>query len=93
MERLRKATPPQRHVIFCGDGSYTNAVIIKNLPQHCTYIGRIRKDAKFHYLPEAAPQGGKLNGRPAALANLRPPRSTVHRRRQPWQRIERLCRR
>jgi hypothetical protein len=21
MERLRKATPPQRHVIFCGDGS------------------------------------------------------------------------
>ena len=88
MERLRKATPPQRHVIFCGDGSYTNAVIIKNLPQHCTYIGRIRKDAKFHYLPEAAPQGGKLNGRPRSFGQPAPtPEQLCTDDASPWQRL------
>ena len=62
MRQLRAACPPARPIIFCGDGSYTNAVVIQNLPQGCTYIGRIRKDAKLHHLP--TPPATPTTGRP-----------------------------
>ena len=34
MKRLRESCPPDRRLIFCGDGSYTNALIIKGMPEH-----------------------------------------------------------
>lgn len=71
MKRLRAAAPPDRHIVYCGDGSYTNAVVLKNLPAGCTYIGRIRKDAKLHSLPEIAP-ATKPNGRPLCYGPLAP---------------------
>jgi hypothetical protein len=43
----------QRQLIACGDGSYTNRTVMRNLPERTTYIGRMRKDAKLYYaLPE-----------------------------------------
>lgn len=71
MERLRKACPPERRLIFCGDGSYTNGLVIKNLPENCIYIGRIRKDAKFCHLPEM-PKAAKANGRPRRFGSKAP---------------------
>jgi len=49
-----------RWLIAVGDGSYTNQTVIKRLPPHTTYIGRIRKDAKLFYPPrpeDQAPAG------------------------------------
>lgn len=71
MARLREITPAERHVIFCGDGSYTNSTITRNLPPACTYIGRIRKDAKLHHLPPISTQE-KVNGRPACYGKPAP---------------------
>jgi hypothetical protein len=51
-----------RRMIACGDGSYTNRTVLKQLPPRTTYIGRIRKDAKFfHPLPldPARPHKGR----------------------------------
>lgn len=34
------------------DGSYTNGTVLKNLPESTTLIGRIRRDARLHHLPD-----------------------------------------
>jgi hypothetical protein len=52
----------QRQLIVCGDGSYTNRIVMRSLPDRTTYLGRLRKDAKlYHPLPEPC---GKAAGRP-----------------------------
>lgn len=71
MEHLREITPADRHIVYCGDGSYTNKSVIKGLPQGCTYIGRIRKDAKLHRLPEIE-QEPKAGGRPPRYGKVAP---------------------
>lgn len=45
-----------RRFVAVVDGGYTNQEILKNLPERTTLIGRIRKDAKLFYPPEAADQ-------------------------------------
>jgi hypothetical protein len=52
-----------RQLLACGDGSYTNGPVLRNLPERTTFIGRIRKDAKLFYaLPSAT--GARCGGRP-----------------------------
>jgi DDE superfamily endonuclease len=59
-----------RQLIMGGDGSYTNANVLKHLPERTTYIGRIRKDAKLHWpLP---PTAAKSNGRPRRYGSAAP---------------------
>jgi hypothetical protein len=41
------------------DGSYTNATVLKGLPQGVTLIGRVRKDATFNYLPTCEKTKGR----------------------------------
>jgi len=48
---LRENLPASRQLVVAGDGSYTNAVILRGLPAHTVYIGRIRKDAVPHARP------------------------------------------
>ena len=40
-----------RQVHLLADGQYTNSAVLKHLPPHATFIGRIRKDAKLLSLP------------------------------------------
>ena len=49
--------PPPLHVLV--DGSYTNRKVLRNLPAQTTLIGRIRKDARLNYLPEAQRAKGR----------------------------------
>jgi hypothetical protein len=67
MQRLREKVEPARRIHYCGDGSYTNAAILKALPGNSVYIGRIRKDAKLHHLPE--PRAAAPTGRPASYGD------------------------
>ena len=55
IEQLRESLPAQRKLIIVGDGGYTNAAIIKNLPPNTTYIGRLRHDAVLHHPPAPTP--------------------------------------
>jgi hypothetical protein len=68
IKELRDQLPPERKLVITGDGSYTNAHIIKTLPPNTTYIGRLRRDAVLHHPPDGEPaQTGrpKLYGTPA----------------------------
>jgi hypothetical protein len=47
-----------RHLRVVVDGRFTNAKLLKNLPANTTLIGRIRRDAKLFFFPQAqAPTG------------------------------------
>lgn len=53
----------ERQLMVCGDGSYTNRTVLRQLPERTTFIGRIRKDAKLSYaVPSEA--GARHSGRP-----------------------------
>lgn len=67
---LRRDLPSGRHLVLCGDGSFTNKAILQDLPQGCTYIGRVRKDAVLHHPPEAPVPGA--NGRPPVYGKQAP---------------------
>ena len=61
MRQLRENCPAARPIIYCGDGSYTNATVLRGQPAGSTYLGRMRKDAVLHHPPLAKPAGA--NGR------------------------------
>lgn len=48
-----------KQLIIGVDGSYTNAQVIKNLPDKVTLIGRIRKDTKLYELPNTQERTGR----------------------------------
>ncbi len=48
---------PNRPLLVSVDGSYTNKTVIKQLPEQTTLIGRIRRDARLHPLPDPKPDG------------------------------------
>jgi hypothetical protein len=50
-----------RSLIVCVDGSYTNRAVLHHLPARTSLIGRIRKDAQLHALPD--PQHHHQRGR------------------------------
>jgi hypothetical protein len=59
IQSLRMSVPDSRKLVIAGDGSYTNADILKGLPAHTVYIGRMRKDAVLHAPPGPAPATGR----------------------------------
>jgi len=38
-----------KRLVLCVDGSYTNGSVLKDIPDNVSFIGRTRKDGKFHY--------------------------------------------
>ncbi len=53
MKILRGKCDPSRRMVFVGDGSYTNGVVIRGLPEGSAYLGRARRDLALHHPPEA----------------------------------------
>ena len=80
--------PAGRRLVCCGDGSYTNATILKDLPPDTVYLGRLRKDAALHFLPAAkAPEA--CGGRPAAYGKAAPtPEALRTDEAVPWEEVE-----
>jgi hypothetical protein len=82
---LRQALPASRPLVVVGDGSYTNADILKALPQNTVYLGRIRKDAVLHALPGPAPATGRP---PSYGPQVQTPEELRTDESVPWQSIE-----
>jgi hypothetical protein len=57
--RLNEQGASWRNLYLSVDGSYTNATILKGLPERVTLIGRVRKDAKFNYIPKCEKTKGR----------------------------------
>jgi hypothetical protein len=86
MQELRAQIEPGRRIIFNGDGSYTNAMLLRKLPEQSTYIGRIRKDAKLHERP--APVAAAATGRRPSYGPLAPtPEELRTDEATPWQTV------
>ena len=56
---LDKEGMGKKQLIVGVDGSYTNAEVLKNLPERTTLIGRIRKDTKLFAIPETQNKNGR----------------------------------
>lgn len=50
---------PQRKLVACVDGRFTNRTFLKQIPARTLIIGRIRKDARVYELPAAQPTVGR----------------------------------
>lgn len=85
LEHLRQILPDARRLIVAGDGSYTNADVLKHLPKNTVYIGRIRKDAVLHAPPGPAPATGRP---PSYGARLPTPEALRTDDTVPWQTVE-----
>ena len=48
-----------RQLIVNIDGRFTNATLLKQIPERTTIIGRVRKDSRFFYPPEQQPRLGR----------------------------------
>ncbi len=86
MKALREATPAQRPIVFNGDGSYTNRVVLRGLPAGCTYLGRMRRDAVLHYPPDPLPEGA-MGRRPSYGRTAPTPEALRTDESVPWQKI------
>lgn len=85
MDALRRACPPDRPMVFCGDGSYTNATVVTQVRAGDAYIGRIRKDADLYHPPVSDP-AVPTNGRPRLYGEKAPtPDQLRADDEQPWQ--------
>jgi hypothetical protein len=42
---------PERLLWIVADGGFSNKTVMRDLPDRSVFIGRVRKDAKFHYPP------------------------------------------
>jgi len=87
MQRLTGSVNGARRVHFCGDGSYTNQTLLRNLPAGSLYIGRLRKDAVLHHPPQ--PKASGANGRPLSYGAAAPtPEQLRQDESLPWQRVD-----
>jgi hypothetical protein len=76
-----------RQLFLFGDGGYTNATVLKTLPAHTVFTGRIRKDASLFYPPPAtgAPH---QRGRPRHYGSPAPTPEAVRTDDSiPWQTV------
>jgi len=77
----------QRPLHVSVDGGYTNETVLKNLPARTILIGRIRKDAKLYFLPQAAP--APQRGRPRRYGAPAPtPEQIRTDESTPWKTID-----
>lgn len=49
----------QRPLIVTIDGRFTNATVLRHIPERTTLIGRVRKDSVFHLPPDAQASRGR----------------------------------
>ncbi len=48
-----------RQLITSVDGRFTNGTVFRAVPERTVVVGRARKDAVLHYLPQAQPERGR----------------------------------
>ena len=75
-----------RRLVVTVDGGYTNNLMLRNLPERTTLIGRVRKDARVFSVPEVSVGS---NGRPRVYGEaLATPEQLRQDETVPWQEVE-----
>jgi hypothetical protein len=58
-QQMDQSGSAQRPLIVSVDGRFTNATVLRNIPERTTLIGRVRKDSVFHFAPAAQAERGR----------------------------------
>jgi hypothetical protein len=58
-QQMDQSGSAQRPLIVTIDGRFTNATVLRNIPERTTLIGRVRKDSVFHFAPAAQAERGR----------------------------------
>ena len=92
LEHLRQSMDAhgsaQRRLIACVDGRFTNGTVFGKVPARTTLIGRVRKDAVLHYLPESQPTAGRKRKYGLAAPT---PEVLLQDETVPWQSVKALA--
>jgi len=81
------ASGTARPLYVFGDGGYTNSTVLKSLPAHTVFIGRIRNDAKLYALPTVESRS-RQRGRPRHYGAAAPTPEQIRTDESiPWQEI------
>jgi hypothetical protein len=84
-KRMDNMDLKDQELFLCVDGSYTNTTVLSGLENNITLIGRIRKDAKFNYLPETE----KTKGRNKVYGEALPTPEEIRKDESiPWQKVK-----
>lgn len=83
-QRMDALGATDRRVVVTVDGGYTNATVLRNVPERTTLIGRIRQDAKLLLPPVHQPDRGRK-----CSYGINAPRPDQLRRDEsvPWQQV------
>jgi hypothetical protein len=84
-KRLNDFGEQKKELVVSVDGSYTNATVLKSLPDGVTLIGRVRKDAKFYRPAEEQHQVGR---RKIYGVRLPTPEQIRKSPSVPWQKVD-----
>jgi hypothetical protein len=87
IKKLRAQMQSDWELDVAVDGSYTNSIVLNDLPAKSVLIGRIRSDAKLFYLPDKSDQ--KRAGRQRVYGDPAPtPEEMRTDETLPWQTVE-----
>jgi hypothetical protein len=74
-----------RALISSIDGRFTNATMLKEIPERTTIIGRVRKDARLFYPPQEQPKLGRKRKYGAPCPT---PEELLKDQSVPWQQVQ-----
>lgn len=58
-QQMDQSGSASRGLIVTIDGRFTNATVLRNIPERTVLIGRVRKDSVFYHPPEVQPAHGR----------------------------------
>lgn len=75
-----------RKLLIALDGGYTNRTVFKDIPEDTVLVGRIRRDAQLHAVPDQQSHGGR--GRPRYYGDALPTPEQIRQDPSiPWQTV------
>lgn len=86
-QRMDAEGSAERQLITSVDGRFTNRTVFKAVPERTVLIGRLRKDAVLHFLPQEQPEKGRKRKYGAAAPT---PEKLLQDEATPWQ-VVRAC--
>lgn len=84
-EQMDQGGSAQRPLIVTLDGRFTNATVLRRIPERTTLIGRVRKDSVFHGAPAAQAQRGRKRKYGERCPT---PEELLKDESQPWQTVQ-----
>lgn len=84
-QQMDQSGSAQRSLIVTVDGRFTNATVLRSVPERTTLIGRVRKDSVFHLAPTAQPERGRKRKYGQRCPT---PEELLKDESQPWQTVQ-----